>query len=168
MNLDDPRLNGVPGIDLTYAELTNHKQHKSVRNAWDKIGNVAEALGIPALRQNGPSVRTKTIAEFAAEILPMLPEGTDLLPIMDATAALVGYEHETTFEVRRLRTAEEAVFDVPVWVLCSEWKDSASAEDARKALAGMGFVATVIEVFTKSDRSIREPGTAAPVDFTTE
>lgn len=155
--LDDPRLDGIPGLDCTYAELTDRTQHQSVRNAWDKIGNVAEAFGVQALRSNGASVRSKTISELAAEILPLLPEGIDLLPVMDATADLIGYQHGTTFEVRRMRTAEEALADVPVWILASEWKNAEAAHHAREEISAQGFVAVVVEVSTRSDRSI-SPG----------
>lgn len=154
VDLDDPRLNGVPGLELSYAELTDRRCPRADRNAWDKIGNLAEALGVDALRDGGVWARTKTIAEFAAEILPLLPEGMDLLPLMDATAALVGYDHTTTFEVRRLRTAAERVAGAPVWILASQHADDEAARSAQEALTAEGFVAMTVEVFTKTDRSI--------------
>ena len=140
----------IPGRDLSYADLTAPGQSQDIRSTWSLIGHVAQALGLEVMRSTGASVRSKTIGELADEIIALLPQvetEQDLAVMLDGSGDLEGRNRKVTFEVRRLRTVEEAEAGVQkVWRLVSEWPTEQEAHAVRAELAENGFAAVVIRI----------------------
>lgn len=145
----------IPGQGLSWTQLCDTGARSPERDVWRGLAMMAELLGIPSSRSNGPTRLMKTVDKLLTDLDGRLPEGADPAAVAHACLGMAAHRPaQVVYEVHHLRQ----VGNDWQWVPFQDFLDQASAEACRDEWAEQtGEPYMVVQVTTSTDLAVIEP-----------